>query len=623
MKKRIIALFSVIVILTCLAPVPALAAGSLSNFTRVRAYTAGQFTDISGQWFEPYVQTGYALGLINGKTATTYAPMSNLTIAEAVKLAACLHSIYYTGKADFPAGAVWYQPYVDYALRNGILKKGYADYNALATRADFAVILAAALPDEALTAINNISANAIPDVSTADTYGPAVYKLYRAGILTGSDKNGTFLPKNNIRRDEVAAIVVRMADASYRQTVTLAPKELSATEIAAKCTPAVFYIAIYDASGTLISSGSGFFIDSSGLAVTNYHVIDEAFSAKITMTDGKSYAVTGIYDYSQTDDLALIQIGGTGFPYLEIGDSTKVRTGETVYAIGYPQGYAQTFTKGTVTNDTMVMDGFILMDSAISPGSSGGALVNTAGQVIGVPSNYFQDAQNLNLARPIHLIDKLQKSTLTPLVAPIYSISVDPPVITVSPGSQATVTVTEPSGNHELNIVCSVKDSYTASCALGAWSNNTTCPLYVTGLQAGITEIKVSLTGKNGEVLAYTSLIVIVRASGAALTAYEGYYPAPDFGAYMGIEPVSKVYSQKDGSTSFAYRKADVSASDCSISDYIVLLYECGFVLYDAYDDRYGNLVSEYVNSDYRIAVTISFATLNNVDCVVVTAASY
>jgi hypothetical protein len=335
MKKSIASLLLCLVLVINVLPSTALAAGSLSNFTKVNTYTAGQFTDVSDQWFAPNVQTAYEYGLMNGTTATTFSPEKNLTLAEAVKMAACLHSIYNTGKAVFPSATPWYQPYADYSLQNGILAAPYVNYATDATRSDFAVLFAGALPDEALAAKNTIADNEIPDVRIDFSYGPAVYKLYRAGILTG-DSSGSFKPNSYIQRSEAAAIVTRMANADFRKTVSLAPKEkeLSPTEVAALCSPAVFYIEVYDASGKAYASGSGFFISSAGVAVTNYHVIAGASSAKILTTDDKVYDVSGVYDYSADNDLALLQISGGNFPYLQMGDSSGVVTGQTVYAIG-------------------------------------------------------------------------------------------------------------------------------------------------------------------------------------------------------------------------------------------------------------------------------------------------
>ena len=220
MKKKLLSLLLTGALCLSLSA-PALAAG-LENFQKTNAYTAGQFTDVpAGEWYAANVQAAYELGLMEGSSATTFNPYGNLTIAEALVLACRLHSTYVgDGAAFVGSGGAWYQPYVDYAIQNGILAAGtYSDYTATATRAQFASILAAALPAEALTAINSVTT--LPDVAVDASYTPAVLSLYNAGVLTGSDSAGSFKPDTTIQRSEVATIVTRMADPSLRRTFTL------------------------------------------------------------------------------------------------------------------------------------------------------------------------------------------------------------------------------------------------------------------------------------------------------------------------------------------------------------------------------------------------------------------
>ena len=99
----------------------------------------------------------------------------------------------------------------------------YSRYDAVATRAQFASILAASLDRSALSAINSIASGAIPDVPASASYAGSVYLLYNAGVLTGRDAQGSFSPQAAIQRCEAAAIVARMAVPTLRQTFTLAP----------------------------------------------------------------------------------------------------------------------------------------------------------------------------------------------------------------------------------------------------------------------------------------------------------------------------------------------------------------------------------------------------------------
>lgn len=199
-------------------------------------------------------------------------------------------------------------------------------------------------------------------------------------------------------------------DANYDPNAfTAAPEKtvLNSEEVYAKCSSSVFYIEVYDASGVPFATGSGFFIDEYGTAVTNYHVIDGASSARITLTNGEVYNVAGVYDCDAGNDWAVLQIEGESFDYLTIGDKSTVVGGAMVYALGSPLGLQDTFTDGMISNANRVQDGvsYIQISAPISSGSSGGALINKYGEVIGICSAGYVEGQNLNLALPITCIE--------------------------------------------------------------------------------------------------------------------------------------------------------------------------------------------------------------------------
>ena len=195
----------------------------IETFRHTDAAPVGMpFTDVQpSDWFYDDVETAYGTGLINGKTATAFAPGDNLTYAEAVKLAACMFQLYSMDSVTLTNGSpVWYQSYVDFAKLNSIISKDY-DWGATATRAGYMEIFANALPDDALEAINTIADGTIPDVPMTHASAAAIYKLYRAGILQGVDAAHNCNPSSNIRRSEVAVILTRMMDASKRQSFTI------------------------------------------------------------------------------------------------------------------------------------------------------------------------------------------------------------------------------------------------------------------------------------------------------------------------------------------------------------------------------------------------------------------
>ncbi|NCB51884.1 MAG: trypsin-like serine protease [Clostridia bacterium] len=160
------------------------------------------------------------------------------------------------------------------------------------------------------------------------------------------------------------------------------------------------------------ASGSGFFIDDQGTIVTNYHVIDSAITMSVEVSDGGSYPVQKIIDFSELYDLAILKIDITGNPYLEIS-TDNAKTGEQVYAVGSALGtLAGTFTAGTVssTSRTVGVIECIQMDAAISGGNSGGPLVNIYGDVVGINTYSYIDGENLNLAIKPSTLDNLTRN---------------------------------------------------------------------------------------------------------------------------------------------------------------------------------------------------------------------
>lgn len=184
------------------------------------------FADVSvGSWYYFDVLIAHREGLIDGTSATTFSPGLNMTIAEAVKLAACMHQLHYSDEVTLTNGAAplpWYQSYVDYAIAHGIISAtDYPDFTVQITREEFVRIFYHALPKSKYSAINYVADGAIPDVPLNGNYADEIYTFYRAGILIGSDSFGTFRPTSKITRCEVAAILTRMFEESARQFITL------------------------------------------------------------------------------------------------------------------------------------------------------------------------------------------------------------------------------------------------------------------------------------------------------------------------------------------------------------------------------------------------------------------
>jgi serine protease Do len=137
--------------------------------------------------------------------------------------------------------------------------------------------------------------------------------------------------------------------------------------------------------------GSGFIIESNGYVLTNAHVVDGADSIYVTLTDKREFKAK-LIGLDKRTDVALVKIEAVNLPRLPIGDSSKLRVGEWVLAIGSPFGLENTVTAGIVSaksRDTGDYLPFIQTDVAVNPGNSGGPLINTHGEVVGINSQIF------------------------------------------------------------------------------------------------------------------------------------------------------------------------------------------------------------------------------------------
>jgi serine protease Do len=138
--------------------------------------------------------------------------------------------------------------------------------------------------------------------------------------------------------------------------------------------------------------GSGVIINSSGYILTNHHVVDGAIEIKVETTDNRTFSAK-LVGSDPPSDLAVLKVEATNLPTLSMGDSDRVRVGDFVLAVGNPLGIGQTVTSGIVSakgRATGLSDGsfedFLQTDAAINRGNSGGALVNTNGELIGINS---------------------------------------------------------------------------------------------------------------------------------------------------------------------------------------------------------------------------------------------
>jgi serine protease Do len=213
------------------------------------------------------------------------------------------------------------------------------------------------------------------------------------------------------------------------ETRTLVKEENAVTQTVEESSPSVVAIGVtqriinpFDPEALPKSRqstiGTGFIASSNGVIVTNRHVVSDLQANYTVITkDGKKLEVEKIYR-DPTLDLALIKTKEDGLKPLRIGDSSKIKVGQTAIAIGNALGrFSNTVTTGVVSglgrsigagdpfgNQVEILDDLIQTDAAINPGNSGGPLLNSAGEVIGVNVAMSEAAQNIGFAVPINSV---------------------------------------------------------------------------------------------------------------------------------------------------------------------------------------------------------------------------
>lgn len=192
-----------------------------------------------------------------------------------------------------------------------------------------------------------------------------------------------------------------------------------AREVARQTFPGVVLLMMADASGRTISIGSGFFVEPDVVA-TSLHVIANTSRGYAKRIGEETLHPLGpVVTMDAQNDLVLIRVDGVTAPPLPLGSLGTVAVGDNVFAVGSPRGYEGTFSEGIVSGIRTTGGTTLLqITSPIAQGSSGGPVVNTRGEVIGITASLVEGAQNLNFALPVsYLRSLLSRATAVALPA--------------------------------------------------------------------------------------------------------------------------------------------------------------------------------------------------------------
>ena len=249
-------------------------------------------------------------------------------------------------------------------------------------------------------------------VGTSVQAGPSVARHESSAI-------GTQKPRKVIGRRMIIRAVFWTALLQGATVIAATPQNAPKTEsetltpdaIFSRAAPSVVRIVAEDLNFKEIGLGSGFFVATNGVLVTNYHVVKGAVFGRVVLANNATFELVGLLAWDEQLDIAVLKVNGTDLPRLELASRGNVPpVGTRVYAIGNPQGLTNTLSEGLVSGirkDSSDGLAAIQVTTPISPGSSGGPLIDAQGKVLGITTFFVQAGQNLNFAVPSDAVQRL------------------------------------------------------------------------------------------------------------------------------------------------------------------------------------------------------------------------
>lgn len=257
-------------------------------------------------------------------------------------------------------------------------------------------------------------------------------RTYSGGLTRGQLYQSAMDAMTFSYKDGSATVIGRLVErnSSIRAAANalgLLETALTARQVSDRLTAAVFRISLYEKQkyvdkGTPTSSASGFFISEDGLAVTNYHSIEDGVYGTATLSTGETFPIQRVVYYDPDIDIAVVKVSRTtvggkttsAFKCLELVGTGDVRPGDRVYTLGNPLGGGLAVSEGVISATEREVPGYtwpcVVNTADISKGSSGGALMNVYGQVIAVTTGAYSQGNSMYLGVPV---DPVMKADLT------------------------------------------------------------------------------------------------------------------------------------------------------------------------------------------------------------------
>ncbi len=409
--------------------------------------------------------------------------------------------------------------------------------------------------------------------------------------------------------------VIKNEEQTFEITATEKTEILSPNEIYEEAKKFTCEIRTYDKNGIALTVGTGFFVSSDGIIVTDFHVIDTAESAVAVMSDGRKFSITSVLGYDSKKDIALLSADAENVPFASFGSNVKV--GDDIFVLGSPKGYTGTFSRGNVSAADRVITEldngtrYIQITAPVSTGNSGGPVLDNKGNVIGIVAMSHNEAQNLNFAIPVGEIGKIDISspvTLSELSSKSDGFSgeilLSSKGITMRKGGTAMVYAVV-SASEEYTLEC-LSDNDSVTVFTGRNYGNVTV-IYISAKENCTAGITVRFKDRNTKTAAMN-----VTVDDTAPVTYCGLpVSVPDFGIYSGCQ-VSECHENTDGGNSvfsFLYSTDspafEKDSAEKVMKSYMTELESYGFTFVSSsQDSTAGNFFNEENKTSLSFGIT-------------------